>query len=225
MRTRTLAMLACVVLATPAAGYAQDKAAEFNFGGGFSFPSGNIKDTFDTGWNGTIGVTFNVSPVVGIQTEYMYQHFDGPTRQFANVQPVSQDDALLSIESNQQVHAGTFNLVIKSHGSAVGGYVLAGPGVYHRIVQLTSPSVGFASVCDPYWLVCYPVPVSTDQILGDRSSTDFGMNFGGGITFGRAAKFYVEARYHYVWGKKLEAGGQPFSTNSAYFPVTFGFRF
>ena len=56
-------------------------------------------------------------------------------------------------------------------------------------------------------------------------ATVIGMNFGGGITFGRAAKFYVEARYHYVWGKKLEAGGQSFSTNSAYFPVTFGFRF
>jgi len=215
-----------MVLAAPAVGYAQDKAAEFNVGGGFSFPSGDIKDTFDTGWNGTIGVTFNVSPVVGIQAEYMYQRFDGPTREFTNLLPTPQDsDSLLSIESNQQVHAGTFNLVVKSHGSAVGGYVLAGPGVYHRIVQLTSPSVGFASVCDPYWLVCYPVPVSTDQILGDRSSNDFGMNVGGGIMFGRAAKFYVEARYHCVWGPKIEANGTTYSSNAQYFPLTFGFRF
>jgi hypothetical protein len=27
------------------------------------------------------------------------------------------------------------------------------------------------------------------------SSDDFGINIGGGITFGRAAKFYVESRY------------------------------
>jgi len=227
MRTRTLVLLAAtMVLAGPAAGYAQDKAAEVNFGGGFSFPSGKIGDSFDTGWNGAIGVTFNATPVVGIQAEYMYQRFGGPDRQFTAVPTPQDTDTLLTIESNHQVHAGTFNLVFRTPSTgSVGAYVLAGPGVYHRIVQLTSPSVGFASVCDPYWLVCYPVPVSTDQILGDRSSTDFGVNFGGGLTFGRAAKFYVEARYHYVWGPKLEAAGTSYSTNAQYFPVTFGFRF
>ena len=106
------------------------------------------------------------------------------------------------------MHAGTFNLVVRSTGGGgVGGYFLAGPGIYHRIIQLTTPSVGFATVCDPYWLICYPAAVSTDAIVGDRSSTDFGFNFGGGLTFGHAAKFYVEARYHYVWGPKITAAG------------------
>ena len=106
------------------------------------------------------------------------------------------------------MHAGTFNLVARSNsGGAVNGYFLAGPGVYYRKVELTSPGVGFITVCDPYWLICYPTAVETDRILGDRSSTDFGMNFGGGITFGHDAKFYVEARYHYVWGKKITAPG------------------
>ena len=72
-----------------------------------------------------------------------------------------------------------------------------------------------------------PVAVSTDQIIGDRSSTDFGINFGGGITFGSAAKFYIEARYHYVWGPKITAAGSStdYSTNAQYFPLTFGVRF
>ena len=34
-----------------------------------------------------------------------------------------------------------------------------------------------------------------DKIVGDRSSTDFGMVFGGGVTF-RA--IYAEIRYHYI---------------------------
>jgi hypothetical protein len=39
--------------------------------------------------------------------------------------------------------------------------------------------------------------------------------------------FFVEARYHYVWGPKIEAqsGGQSFSSNASYIPLTAGFRF
>ena len=217
-------VFALSLLAMPARGFAQDKPVEVNFGGGVSFPVGNLADSFDTGWNGAIGVTFNVNPAVGVQAEYMYQRFGGPDRTFPNADPGIADAIL--IESNHQMHAGTFNLVVRSTGGGgVGGYFLAGPGIYHRIIQLTTPSVGFATVCDPYWLICYPAAVSTDAIVGDRSSTDFGFNFGGGLTFGHAAKFYVEARYHYVWGPKITAAGTEYSTNAQYFPITFGVRF
>ena len=217
-------VFAVALLAMPARGFAQDKPVEVNFGGGVSFPVGNLADSFDTGWNGAIGVTFNVNPAVGVQAEYMYQRFGGPDRTFPNADPIITDTIL--IESNHQLHAGTFNLVVRSTGGGgVGGYFLAGPGIYHRIIQLTTPSVGFATVCDPYWLICYPAAVSTDAIVGDRSSTDFGFNFGGGLTFGHAAKFYVEARYHYVWGPKITAAGTEYSTNAQYFPITFGVRF
>jgi len=217
-------VFAVALLAMPARGFAQDKPVEVNFGGGVSFPVGNLADSFDTGWNGAIGVTFNVNPAVGVQAEYMYQRFGGPDRTFPNADPIITDTIL--IESNHQLHAGTFNLVVRSTGGGgVGGYFLAGPGVYHRIIQLTTPSVGFVTVCDPYWLICYPAAVSTDAIVGDRSSTDFGFNFGGGLTFGHAAKFYVEARYHYVWGPKITAAGTEYSTNAQYFPITFGVRF
>ncbi len=217
-------VFAVALLAMPARALAQDKPVEVNFGGGVSFPVGNLADSFDTGWNGAIGVTFNVNPAVGVQAEYMYQRFGGPDRTFPNADPIITDTIL--IESNHQLHAGTFNLVVRSTGGGgVGGYFLAGPGVYHRIIQLTTPSVGFVTVCDPYWLICYPAAVSTDAIVGDRSSTDFGFNFGGGLTFGHAAKFYVEARYHYVWGPKITAAGTEYSTNAQYFPITFGVRF
>ena len=56
------------------------------------------------------------------------------------------------------------------------------------------------------------------------------MDIGGGITFGREAKFYIEARYHYVWGPKIAtatplASGAPTNTNASYFPLLFGVRF
>ena len=136
------------------------------------------------------------------------------------------------------MHVGSFNLVYRdrSQENPIGGYVLGGGGIYHRVVQLTSPSVGYTSVCDPYWYVCYPAAVSVDQIIGDRSSTDFGIDFGGGITFGRGGQFYVESRYHYVWGKTINptvstlngttvtACSSGCTTNAAYFPLTFGVR-
>ena len=68
--------------------------------------------------------------------------------------------------------------------------------------------------------------------MGDRSSNVFGINFGGGIAFGHEAKCYIEARYHYVWGPKINPPGgialpacAPSSTNAPYFPLTFGVRF
>jgi opacity protein-like surface antigen len=228
---RTIVLVFTLLAAgAPAALYAQDKPVEVNFGGGVSFPTGDLADRFDTGWNGAVGVTFNVSPTIGFQAEYLYQRFGGPDRQISLLPtPVDDDsDTLGTIESNHQVHAGTFNLVVRSNSGSVGNaYFLAGPGIYNRKVQLTSPSVGYTTVCDPYWLVCYPGLVPVDTIIGDRSSTDFGVNVGAGLTFGHAAKFYVEARYHYVWGKKITAPGDgtEYSTNASYFPITFGFRF
>ncbi len=86
--------------------------------------------------------------------------------------------------------------------------------------------------------MCYPALVPVTNIIGDRSSNDFGVDFGGGLTFGHEAKFYVEMRYHYVWGKTISptastlpsgtaattcSGGC--STNASYFPITFGVRF
>jgi hypothetical protein len=145
-------------------------------------------------------------------------------------------------ESNHQMHTGTFNLVysppLAESDVPVGGYFLGGGGIYHRMIQITTPSVGYTTYCDPYWYVCYPALVSVDRIIGDRSSNDFGINLGAGLTFGREAKFYIETRWHYVWGPEVrpEATTLPASTtstttcaegcstNAQYFPLTFGVR-
>lgn len=223
------ALATALMVAVPA--FAQDKPVEFNVGFGVTYPSSDLKNDFNAGWNGDFGVTFFVKPTIGLQAEYGYHHMNGPERTFPDLTPGSNGSVL--IESNHHMHIGTFNLVVRPHTSgAVGGYVLVGPGVYHRTIQLTTPSVGFITVCDPYWLVCYPTAVSVDAVVGDRSSTDFGMNFGGGLTFGHESKLYVEFRYHYVWGPKIGPTATPaasssgtYSTSLQYFPITFGFRF
>ena len=229
MRKLMAATFWVLVAAGPAA--AQDKPVDINIGFGWTFPEGSFKDSFDSGWNASFGATFNIAPTVGVMGEYMYARMDGPSRTILVSPAPGGITSSQLLESNHQMHAFLGNVVFKSPStSAVGGYVLGGAGLYHRIVQITSPAVGFTTFCDPYWYVCYPAAVSVDNILGDRSSNDFGINFGGGVTFGHEAKFYVEARYHYVWGPTINppAGAtttQSLSTNAQYFPLTFGVRF
>jgi Outer membrane protein beta-barrel domain len=228
-----------VVAAAPAA--AQDyKPVDVYFGFGWAFPTTDLKNSFDAGWNGTIGASFNVTEKIGIQADYTYTRMNGPDKElFLSATPTAVGTTSGVLQSNHQMHIGTFDLVykIQKPDSFVNGYVLGGGGIYHRIVQITTPSVGYTTFCDPYWYVCYPTLVSVDQIVGDRSSNDFGINLGGGITFGHEAKFYIETRYHYVWGQTINqptatpaaAAGtgncaSGCTTNAAYFPLTFGVR-
>src|SRR5215471_18002376 len=232
MRKLLVAVFGILVAAVPAA--AQDKPVDINLGFGWTIPEGDFKNSFDSGWDFDFGATFNISPTVGVQGEYMYARMNGPSRTILVSPSPGGITSSQLLESNHQMHAFIGNVVYKAPSSgALGGYVLGGAGMYHRIVQITSPAVGFTTFCDPFWYVCYPAAVSVDNIIGDRSSNDFGINFGGGVTFGHEAKFYVEARYHYVWGPTVNVGSQlpagttstGTSTNAQYFPITFGVRF
>jgi hypothetical protein len=234
MRKLVSVVFAFLLLAASAS--AQDKPISINVGAGPLFPVGGFKDSFNTGGLGGIGVTFNVSPTFGIQFEYMYNWMPGPEKTILVSPTPGGITSSQLIESNQHMHTGTFNAVYTAPSSGkIGGYGLGGAGFYHRTVQLTSPAVGYGTFCDPYWYVCYPAAVPVDNILADRSSTDFGINFGGGVTFGgEAVKFYVEVRYHYVWGPKVQAQGpvisggpcqvEECSTNAQYLPITFGVK-
>jgi hypothetical protein len=240
MRKLLPGLFGLLMMAAPAA--AQDyKPVEVNFGFGWAFPTADFKNDFNAGWNGTIGATFFFNEHLGFLADYTYARMNGPDKQILlSATPVASALTNGIIQSNHQMHVGTFDIVYRGHSSEhpIGGYVLGGGGIYHRIVELTSPSVGYGTYCDPYWYVCYPAAVPIDQIIGSRSSNDFGINIGGGITFGHEAKFYVESRYHYVWGKTFApsaaqlpagatspCGGSGCTTNAAYFPLTFGFRF
>ena len=222
MRKTAVILVLAFVLAAPAGAAAQDRPVTFNLGGGVTFPFGDLKDTFDTGWNLQFGGQINFTENVGLEIDYMYHRMNGPDRSFPSL-----DGGSVLIESNHQMHVGSFNLIFRTpQRGAVGGYFLAGPGIYHRIVQLTSPAVGFVTVCDPFWLVCFPDAVEVDRIIGDRSSTDFGFDFGGGVTFGTSAKFFVEVLYHYVWGDDFTLpDGSTRSSTAQYVPITFGVRF
>jgi hypothetical protein len=234
------ALLVTLAAATPAlaqgGGVYADRPVHLNIGGGFTVPMSDISERpdgskrFGTGGNFSIGMIVEPKPAVGIQFEYGYNSLDGedfPISLAAN--PVA---AVLTngiIESHHSMHYLNVNGIFSTgRESKFNAYGVGGGGMYYRTLSLTSPDVGYTTYCDPYWGVCYPTLTSIDQVIGDRSDWDPGVNFGGGVSFalGSEAVFYVETRWHYMWGPEFTDGdGVVRNANGQYLPVTFGFRF
>ncbi len=96
-------------------------------------------------------------------------------------------------------------------------YLIGGPGVYHRTVDFTEPTLATFTGFDPFFGFFYPVAVPVNQVVLSYSTTKFGWNGGAGLNFGLGhghAKFFAEARYNEMNTR----------VRTAYIPVTFGFR-
>jgi len=230
MRITFCASFVAVLLAlTPANGSAQTRLFHVNIGGGPTFNAGDIGDHFGNGWGPAIGVTMDTpNGRIGFQFEYAYRNF--------GIKDSAPFFGATSFDANHTTHQLDFNLVgnIAKPGSAIRPFVIAGPGMYYRSVEITQ-YVGNGVVCDPFWYVCGVYPV--EGVLGSRGGWDFGINFGGGVGFGigESSEFYVESRYHYVWGPEIVSAtqlpvganveSQGGHANGSYYPLTFGFRF
>ena len=223
MRNSVYALLAAALLAlSPMAASAQDRPIHVNIGGGPTWNMGDLGKHFGMGWGPAIGVTFDVNPKIAFQFEYAYRFFD------------IKDDApffgATRFSANHTTHQLDFNLeaTVTGADSPVRGYIIVGPGMYYRSVDITE-YVGTGVICDPYYYICGSYPVSA--IIGSRNSWDFGFNVGGGIgiKIGDEAEFYIESRYHYVAGNEVKSnivtGDQGGKTTGNYLPLTFGFRF
>ena len=234
----TLVFLATVILGTlaPVGAQAQDKRVHVSLGGGFTVPNGEVADRLGNGYNFNFGVDVAVTPVFAIEGLYS---FNGLGEKEISI-PVAPCEGCSGVPTNffgsMNMQYGTVSGIIQKPDGPVRPYGLVGMGVYYRPVEVSTPGVGWVpGYCDPWWYVCYPggfVPV--ENVIGERSSTDFGMSFGGGVRFGAV---YAELRYHYIWGPKIE--GLPTNlpatsatdslagtnANGQYLATTFGVRF
>lgn len=232
MKRLLLAAVLATLVAAPARAQ-DDHLFHVNIGGGFTNPvNSDMRDHFSTGGNFTIGAEINPQPMFGFQVEYGYNGLSGKDKRLPSVNPLTNEVIAGNgplIESHHAMHYVDFNGTVRAAGDhAVKPYGIGGFGMYYRSISLTTPDVGFTTICDPWWYVCYPAAVEVDRIVGDRHSWDPGINLGGGVGFrlGDAATFYVETRWHYMWGPEFtNAAGESQKANGQYFPVTFGFRF
>jgi len=96
-------------------------------------------------------------------------------------------------------------------------YLIGGPGIFHRHVEFTQPTVETFTGFDPFFGVFYPISVPANQVLLSYDTNKLGVNGGGGVNFrvgSGHAKFFAEARYYQMYTKRP----------TAFLPVSFGFR-
>jgi opacity protein-like surface antigen len=233
MRLRSLVLIVFVLAVSMAtSARAQDKPVSVNLGAGYTFSLSDVRDHLGDGYNVNFGLTFRVTEKVGIQGEYSFNGLGEKRIDLPAVNPPPGETLVRDVFADMNMQYGNANLVFrpKSEGRAR-PFIVAGFGLYYRPVKVTTPGAGYIPpYCDPWWYVCYPggvVPV--DYILAEKSSTDVGIDIGGGVDFMLSddASFYVEARYHYIWGPELKnaAGASQGKANGQFLPLTFGFRF
>jgi opacity protein-like surface antigen len=175
----------------------------FNFGGGPTSVVGGQRQRLESGWNFNFGGGYNFTPRAGFTLEFG-QSVLGLSDE--DIQRHQADDGDASVWSVTLNPVYRFRL-----GGPVGMYLIGGGGFYQR--ELRYFSSGFAFVPTLGGGGFY-APVATEAHDIDNTG---GINAGMGFTFhvGGGAKFFVEARYHYVFTA---------NTPTQIIPVTIGFR-
>jgi hypothetical protein len=218
-----LFLVGLVGLSSPAA--ASDKPFSFSIGGGMAVPAGGVGESLGAGGQVTIGLGYQVKPRVKVFGEYNFSSLG--SKELELPQPLITDVTSFTGEGWYQYGGGGVTFTPwQSAKSSI--YVLGGAGIYYRSVYVTTPATGLVTVCRPDWFICYPTAVTVDEVVASRNTTDPGVSFGGGFTYrlSNLASFFVEARYHYVWGPEFQnASGGTENASAQFFPITFGFRF
>jgi opacity protein-like surface antigen len=235
--TSALLALALLVAVSPASAQDPDKKVTVEIGAGYTWTLSDAKDYVGDGYNFNFGVTYEATRVIGIEGLYSFNGLGGKDFQLPVSATPTTGGVPTPFSANFHMQYGTASLIVKSPSeSRVRPYGLTGVGIYYRPVTVTTPGVGYVpGFCSPWWYYCVPggfVPV--ENIVGDRSSTDFGMVFGGGVNIRatEAASVFVEFRYHYIWGPEINSGELATLTgtntiraNGQFLPLTFGIRF
>jgi opacity protein-like surface antigen len=232
-----LALVFSVAVGSTASAQDPEKRVNWEIGGGYTWAISEVGDVLGDGFNFNFGLTVEANPIIGIEGLYSFNGLGERDFTF----PVSEIPGAAGVPTpftaDMNMQFGTASLVVGTpRGSKIRPYGLTGVGVYYRPVTVTTPSVGYVpGFCNPWWYYCVPggfVPV--DEVVGDRSSTDFGMVFGGGVDFrvSEAASIFVELRYHYIWGPEINTeaistvtGTNSINANGKFMPFTFGLRF
>jgi hypothetical protein len=237
--TFVVVLAAALATIAPGRAQAQDKRVHVSLGGGWTAPNSEVSDHFGQGYNFNFGVDVAVNPVVSIEGLYSFNGL-GEKRLSIPVagNPIPGDPGVpTDFFANMNMQYGTGSVIFQKPEGSVRPDGRVGMGVYYRPVEVTTPGVGYVpGFCDPWWYVCYPggfVPV--ENVIGERSSTDFGMAFGGGVRFGA---IYAELRYHYIWGPEIGSQSTDLPSvnppltdlagkkaNGQFLQTTFGIRF
>lgn len=214
MLKRTAAVvLAVLAVAVPTS--AQEKPFSVMAGGAAVAPLSDSADRFSMGLGFTAGFVWRFHEQVSLTTDYVWSTL-GVQDDWKGV--VSSRPVRLT----PRIQFGTVGIKFQAPPGPLRLYVVAGVGLYHRSVAMATTGSGDITVCDPWWFVCTPGPVPVGSVNRTHSSTDPGLNVGGGLT---AGMLFAEIRYHFMWGPSFTTPAGTQSATGKFFPLTVGVVF
>lgn len=168
----------------------------FNVGAGANVDSGTTK-TFVRGGGivGTVGVARNANKYLGLRADFFY----------ANL-PLRDSTLQLAQATGATSYALAFTLdpiINVPITKDFGGYILFGPGFFHRSGSLDSSSAVPGSACNPFftwWGACKNVSIPLSGDFVNSSQNEFGYNFGAGVTRKVPSGVEIYAEYRFMHG-------------------------
>jgi hypothetical protein len=158
------------------------------------------------GYQGTIGVARNANKYLGLRADFVAA--DLPLRQssLSLAQAGSASSYLLSVTIDPIINIPVTKLY--------GGYILFGPGYYHRAGSLSDDTAVPGSSCNPFyewWGSCPNVSIPLNGSFVNASLNQFGYNFGAGVTrkMPSGVEIYAEFRLNHASGDHTTTDVRP----------------
>ncbi len=185
----------------------------FNVGVGANIDSGTTK-TFvrGGGYDATAGVARNANKYLGLRADFIFADLPLRDSSLRLAQAGSASSYLFALTLDPVINIPVSKLY--------GGYVLFGPGFYHRSGTLSSDTAVPGSSCNPFfewWGACANVSIPLSGSFVNSSQNQFGYNVGGGITRKMPSGVEIYAEYRLTHGS-----GNHITTDVR--PITIGVR-
>jgi opacity protein-like surface antigen len=187
----------------------------FNVGAGANLDSGATQTWVrGGGFSGSVGVARNANKYLGLRADFIYA--DLPLRD--STQNLAQATGATSYAYGVTL-SPIINIPVTSQWS---GYVLIGPGYYHRAGSLNDDSTLPGSACNAFWSwwgACQNsnafVPISGS--FTNTSLNQFGYNLGGGVARKMPSGVEIYVEYRLIHGSHS-------GITTDFRPITLGFR-
>lgn len=169
----------------------------FNAGGGASLTNGTTQK-FVRGGGGVaaLGAARNYSKYFGIRLDFQFDNLPLRTSALQAAQATGANDHIYSLMLDPII-----NVPVSKNW---GGYIVFGPGFYHRSGKLDSSSAIPGSACNAFfrwWGHCFNGSLPINGQFLHSSQNEFGYNFGGGITRKIRPNIELYAEFRYLHGK------------------------
>jgi len=168
----------------------------FNVGAGANVDSGATKTWVRGGGVvGTAGVARNANKYLGLRADFFYANLPLRSSTLQVAQATGATSYALDFTLDPIINVPVTKLW--------GGYVLIGPGFYHRSGNLKGSTAVPGSACNGFWTwwgACSNVSIPLSGSFVNSSVNQWGYNFGTGITRKMPSGVEIYAEYRFTHG-------------------------